>query len=150
MACRRSGRRDLARAVKRAGAILEGADDARHGLAEDDADDLAKDGVAELEIDEEIDLAAAMRQVGKAPAAFEIFERPVQIFGVDAPVSGPERHPAAEALAKDLEADDQIGLDQLAAIGLGAARADAGGGVPGQKLGVSSISATSAYIWSAV
>ena len=55
MACRRSGRRDLARAVKRAGAILEGADDARHGLAEDDADDLAKDGVAELEIDEEID-----------------------------------------------------------------------------------------------
>jgi len=99
-----------------------------------DADHLAEDRVAELEIDEELDPAAALGQVGEGPAALEIPERAVQIFSVDAAFARPKRDTAAEAFAEYLEADHQIGLDHLAALGAGLARTDAGSGVPGQEL----------------
>lgn len=84
-------------------------------------DHLAQDGVAELEIDEEPHLAATLRAVGELPAAVQMAERPVQILGVDALFGGKQRDAAAEAFAEHLEADDQIGLDHLGAVGAGLA-----------------------------
>ena len=46
-------------AVERRGALLEGADDPEHRLVEHEADQLLQDGGAELEVDEEVDLARA-------------------------------------------------------------------------------------------
>lgn len=49
-------------------------------------------------------------------------------------IAWPQRHPAAEAFAEDLEGNDQIGLDHLGPVGAHLARADARGAVPRQEL----------------
>ena len=101
-------------------------------------DHSGQDSVAKFEIDIEGHIAA-IRTVGKGPDRFQMLERTVQIFGQYAPLSAREvrqqSDPAAKPFAKQLERNHQIGLHHLAALDR-QARADAGGRIPRQKLGV--------------
>src|SRR5690625_1331650 len=107
------GRR-LSAGVKRCGPLLESAHDPAHGLIEDNPDDRLQGTRAEFEIDEEIDLAFRLRDRVELPVIVERAKRALQIFDIDPELLRPERHPADKALAKDLERDDEIGLDDLA------------------------------------
>ena len=130
-------RRVAAGAVERLGAPLEGADDPQHRLVEDEADQLLQDRRAELEVDEEVDLAGPVAVGDEAPVVLQVAERPLEILDVDGARLRAQRHPAAESLAVDLEGDDEVGLHHLAgAVGQrraarGRARRRTRAGTPG-------------------
>src|SRR6185312_6634336 len=64
-------------AVQLARAVLEGLNHAPHGLVEEHADEPLQHRRAELEIDIEVDAAAAVRQRLEDPVVAEIAERPL-------------------------------------------------------------------------
>ena len=74
----------------------------------------------ELEIDKEIDAAAARHRL-EHPVIVEVAERPLGIGHVDA-ARRVERDARGEALAEHPEADDQVGDDQVGAGARGCAR----------------------------
>lgn len=135
----------LGRRVKTTRTIFERADDPRHRLAKDDADQPLQDHVAKFEINVEIDatLRAAIGgwRIGKGPVAVHVFERPVEVIRFDPQqairIGGMQHDPTAKSFAENLEADDQIGLDHLTAILARLATADPGRTVPRQKFGIS-------------
>ena len=69
------------------------------------------------------------------PVVLQVAERPLEILDVDGPRLRPQRHPAAEALAVDLEGDHEVGLHHLAgAVRQRPRAADPRRGAPGQEL----------------
>ncbi|OHC43535.1 MAG: hypothetical protein A2092_12940 [Rhodobacteraceae bacterium GWE1_64_9] len=93
-----------------------------------------QDRIAEFEIHEKLDLAATFN-IPEGPGGFHVFEWSIKVFRVDLQVFWPKCDTAAKAFAKDLEADDQIGLHHLAALD-GPARTDARRCRPWQELGI--------------
>src|SRR6185312_7036898 len=118
-------------AVQLARAILEGLNHAPHGLVEEHADEPLQHRRAELEIDIEVDAAAAVRQRLEDPVVAEIAERPLCVGDIDPQVRSIELDPAGEALAHHLEANDEVSDHELR-LPTADARADA----PGQELRV--------------
>src|SRR5262249_31637046 len=117
-------------AIELAGAGFEGTDHALHRLVEEDADDPLQHARAGFEIDIEIDEAAAILLWNELPVIVEIAERALGVAHIDA--AGAVEHDArGEALAHHLEADEQIGGDDIA-LPFAHARAQA----PRQKLGI--------------
>ncbi len=72
-----------------------------------------QDGILEFEVHMESDIAAAIRGVLELPVGLHVFERTIQVFGIDPFLIRKQSHAAAETLAKDFERDDQIGLHRL-------------------------------------
>ena len=94
-------------------ARLEGADHAAHRLVEEHAHQLLQHLRAELEIDVEVDDAAAVRLRLEEPMVGEVLERALAVADIDA--VGPVQHDArGEALAHHLVADQQIAEDFVA------------------------------------
>src|SRR5262249_52943423 len=84
--------------LERPGAALERGDHAAHGFVEQHLDQLLEHAVAELEIDVEVDLAAAVRGRLEDPMVVEMLERTFGVRDVDA-VGWREVDPRGEALA---------------------------------------------------
>ena len=93
--------------------MLEGGDHAAHRLMKQHLDDPLQEARLELEIDKEVDAAAA-RRLFENPVIVEIAERPLGVFDIDA-ARRVERNARGEALAEHAEANDQIGDDQVRA-----------------------------------
>ena len=109
--------------------MLEGGDHAAYRLVKQHLDDALQEARLELEIDKEVDAAAA-RRLFENPVIVEIAERPLGVFDIDA-ARRVERNARGEALAEHAEADDQIGDDQVRA-----ALAYAGTHTPRQEFGI--------------
>ena len=91
-----------------AGAGLEGGDHFAHGFVEQGADELVEQARAELEIDVEVDQAAALGPVLEAPVVGHAAERTGG--GPDLDARGAlEGDARAEPFAENLEADHQVG-----------------------------------------
>jgi hypothetical protein len=107
--------------VKPPGPHLEGPHHAPHRLIEKRPDQALQEARAELEIDEELDGAAALGLGMEDPVVIEMAKGSGEIFNVDA-VRSIEGHTRAEFLAKQLEANRDIGV-QHATFALGDAGA---------------------------
>src|SRR5579864_1757102 len=96
------GRLPLGRAIERASARLEGADHAAHRLVEEHFDEALQQTRAELEVDEEVDDAAAIGLRLEIPVIVEIAKRPLAVGDVDA-TRAIQHHARGEALAEHPE-----------------------------------------------
>ncbi len=96
---------------------------------EQQLDDALQDPRLELEIDKEIEAAAA-RHLLEHPMVVEVAERPLGVGDVNA-ARRVELDPRREALAEHAKTDDQIGNDQVG-VSLANTRADA----PWQEFGI--------------
>src|SRR5579883_1553110 len=125
------GRRvvDNRRTVDFARSLVEGADHATDRLVEHYADGGLQDAAAELEVDEERDLAA-LRVGVELPLVIQVAERALFVAHFD-PLWPIEGNQAREGFAKWAKADGEVG-HQLARR----AATDAGGDTPGQELRV--------------
>src|SRR4051794_40102077 len=103
---RLAGRMRFRGAIELPGAVLEGGDHAAHGFVEQHLDNPLQYARAELEIDKEIDPAAA-RYPFEDPVIAQIFERALGIGDID-PVRRAQTHARCETLAKHAEPDNQI------------------------------------------
>src|SRR4051812_6097772 len=89
-------------AVELGGAALEGGDHAAYGFVEQDLDGGLQQPRLELEVDEELDVAAIGMRV-EDPVAFQPLERTVGVDRVDARavgIVGHQRDARGEALAE--------------------------------------------------
>ena len=73
----------VALAVELPGAGFEGADHARDRLVEQKTDQLLQNARLELEVNAEVDDAAAVIGLDEAPVVVEVAERPGDVFDVD-------------------------------------------------------------------
>ena len=122
-------------AVQILGARLKSFYDPLHCLVKDYADDALQDGVLEFEIHVERDIAAAIGCVFEMPVGFHVFERAIQIFGVDPAILSVQGYAATEPFAEHFEGNHQIRLKHLGLTGcIGAP--DPGRRAPWQELRV--------------